>query len=56
METDIYILYRIIKLTKIKFKESLIDPEEALDELLFSTRQELNFNLEAKNTLKFKIK
>ncbi len=54
METDIYILYRIIKLTKIKFKESLIDPEEALDELLFSTRQELNFNLEAKNTLKFK--
>lgn len=54
METDIYILYRIIKLTKIKFKEALIDPEEALDELLFSTKQELDFNLEAKNMLKFK--
>ncbi|CAB1262796.1 Protein kinase [Clostridiaceae bacterium BL-3] len=54
METDIYILYKIIKITKVKFKESLIDPEEALDELLFSTKQELNFNLEASNMSKFK--
>ncbi|PRR84871.1 putative protein kinase UbiB [Clostridium luticellarii] len=54
IKTDIYILYKIIKLTKLKFKDSLIDPEEALDELLFSTEQELNFNLEAKNMYKFK--
>lgn len=54
METDISILYKIIKFTKNKFKDSIIDPEEALDELKFSTKQELNFDLEVKNMIKFK--
>lgn len=54
METDISILYKIIKFTKNKFKNSIIDPEEALDELKFSTSQEFDFNLEAKNMIKFK--
>ncbi|WP_446898185.1 ABC1 kinase family protein [Clostridium sp. LBM24168] len=54
METDISILYKIIKLTKNKFKNLIIDPEEAIDELKFSTSQELNFDLEVKNMIKFK--
>lgn len=54
MQIDINILYRIIKLAKNKFKNALIDPEEALDELLFSIEQELNFKLEYKNMIKFK--
>ena len=54
METDISILYKIMKLTKNKFKDALIDPEEALNELLSSTRKELDFNLEADNMIKFK--
>ncbi|MCH3965443.1 MAG: AarF/ABC1/UbiB kinase family protein [Clostridium sp.] len=54
METDISILYKIIKFTKNRFEDSIIDPEEALDELKFSTSQELDFNLEAKNMIKFK--
>ncbi|MBP2034075.1 ubiquinone biosynthesis protein [Clostridium algifaecis] len=54
METDISILYKIIKFTKRKFEDSIIDPEEALDELKFSTSQEFDFNLEAENMIKFK--
>ena len=54
METDISILYKIMKLTKNKFKDALIDPEEALKELLSSTRKELDFNLEADNMIRFK--
>ncbi|MFL0195045.1 ABC1 kinase family protein [Clostridium sp. WILCCON 0269] len=54
IETDITLLYKIIKLTKNKFRNVLIDPEEALDELLFSTEQELNFKLECENMIKFK--
>ncbi|WP_368489374.1 ABC1 kinase family protein [Clostridium sp. BJN0013] len=54
METDISLLYKIIKLSRNKFKNVLIDPEEALDELLFSTKRELNFKLECENMIKFK--
>jgi ubiquinone biosynthesis protein len=54
METDISILYKIIKITKNKFQDSIIDPEEALDELKFSTDKEFNFKLEAENMIKFK--
>lgn len=54
METDIFILYKILKLAKNKFKDTLIDPEEALKELLSSTKKELDFNLEADNMIKFK--
>lgn len=51
---DIYILYKILLLTKAKFSDSLIDPKEALDELTLSTEEELDFNIEASNLLKFK--
>lgn len=54
IETDINLLYKIIKLSRNKFKNVLIDPEEALDELLFSTERELNFKLEYENMIKFK--
>lgn len=54
MKTDISILYKIVKLTKNKFSDSIIDPEEALNELLSSTEQELDFKSESKNIKKFK--
>ncbi|TDT63354.1 ABC1 kinase family protein [Fonticella tunisiensis] len=54
MELDIAILKRILSLTAIKFEDSLIDPREALDEILISTRRELNFINEAKSIEKFK--
>ncbi|WP_029451808.1 ABC1 kinase family protein [Clostridium algidicarnis] len=54
METDISILSRIFNLTKAKFKDTLIDPSEALNELLDSTRLELDFNIEGENIEKFR--
>ena len=54
MKLDISILKRIVKLTKSKFSETLIDPEEALHEILMTTELELNFNNEIKNINKFK--
>ncbi|SUY44900.1 putative unusual protein kinase [Clostridium putrefaciens] len=54
MEMDISILSRIFNLTKAKFKDTLIDPTEALNELLDSTRLELDFNIEAENIEKFR--
>jgi ubiquinone biosynthesis protein len=54
MKLDISILIRLAKLTKARFADALINPEEALYELLYSTEQELDFNYEAKNNLKFK--
>lgn len=49
---DIYILKRIIKLTKITV--TIVDPLEVLNELEESTKKELNFLLEAENIKKFK--
>lgn len=55
METDISILSKIFNLTKAKFKDTLIDPSEALNELLDSTRLELDFQIEAQNIERFRI-
>lgn len=54
MELDIAILKRIVSLTKVKFKDTLIDPLDALDEILLSTRKELNFKNEARCIEKFR--
>lgn len=54
MMMDIEILSKIFRLTKAKFSDAVIDPEEALEELLSSTEKELNFNYEATNMEKFK--
>lgn len=54
MKMDLSILYRIASLTKAKFQDSLINPLEALDEIISSTQMELNFNNEVKNIIKFR--
>jgi ubiquinone biosynthesis protein len=54
MRLDISILYKLIKLTKAKFSDSLIDPLDALDELLYATEMELNFKNEIANIDNFK--
>lgn len=54
MEMDISILKKIIKLTKWKLPDVLIDPEQALNEILSSTENELNFKIESENIKKFK--
>ncbi|MGH4121528.1 MAG: ABC1 kinase family protein [Clostridium sp.] len=54
MKLDISILVRLIKLAKARFSDALIDPEEALHEILLITELELDFNNEAKNINNFK--
>lgn len=54
MKLDISILIRIVKFTKTKFSDALIDPEEALHEILLTTELELDFNNEVKNINNFK--
>jgi len=54
MRLDISILTRIVKFTKAKFTQSLIDPEEALHEILLTTELELDFTNEVKNISTFK--
>ncbi|SHI05388.1 ABC1 kinase family protein [Clostridium grantii] len=54
MRLDISILYKLIKLTKTKFSDFLIEPLDALDELLYATEMELNFENEVKNIDQFK--
>jgi ubiquinone biosynthesis protein len=53
MKMDISILNRILSMTKARLKDFLIDPKEALGEILASTERELNFELEAKNIERF---
>lgn len=53
MKLDLSILSRLLNLTKNHFKEFLLDPQEALDELFTSTEKELNFENEANNIEKF---
>ncbi len=53
MRMDLAILSRILNMTRARFKDFLIDPKEALDEILASTERELNFELEAKNIERF---
>lgn len=54
MAIDISILRRLVTLTKAKFADTLIDPEEALDEILAATELELDFKTEGKNLDKFR--
>lgn len=54
MHLDISILIKILSLTKAKFSDALIDPKEALEEILDSTEMELNFENEAANIKKFR--
>lgn len=53
MKLDLSILRKIIGLAKNSFNDFLIDPEEAIKEITFSTAQELNFKNEAENIIKF---
>lgn len=53
MRLDIYILKKIFSLTKAKFEDAIIDPKEALDEILSSTELELDFKNESENLKKF---
>jgi ubiquinone biosynthesis protein len=53
MELDVAILKRILKLTAARFQDALINPLEALDEILASTRKELDFRNEAESINKF---
>jgi ubiquinone biosynthesis protein len=54
MKMDISILSKILNLTKARFNDSIIDPKEALDELMESTSLELDFRNEAKNINHFR--
>ena len=53
MKMDLSILLRITKLTKIKFQDSLINPTDAVLELIDITEKELNFLIEKENIIKF---
>lgn len=54
MNLDLNILHKILKLSKAKFADALIDPLEALDEIRWSTELELDFKIEANNICKFR--
>lgn len=54
MKLDISILMRIVKFTKAKFSDALIDPQQALHEILLLTELELDFKNEVKNISTFK--
>lgn len=53
MELDLAILLRLMKMTKTRFQDSLIDPVEAVRELMDTTGRELNFLNEVTNIKKF---
>lgn len=55
MHLDLSILSKIFSLTKARFSDALIDPKEAVDELINSTKIELDFNFERENIKKFRI-
>ncbi|WP_138206553.1 ABC1 kinase family protein [Haloimpatiens lingqiaonensis] len=55
MHLDLSILSKIFSLTKARFSDALIDPKEAVDELIDATKTELDFNFERENIKKFKI-
>lgn len=54
MHIDLSILSKILHLTKAKFTDTIIDLKDAIDELLKSTEDELNFRNEVLNLKKFK--
>lgn len=53
LELDIAILKKLAALTKARFEDALIDPGAALNEILLSTRNELDFSQEASAMEKF---
>ncbi|EJO5348936.1 AarF/ABC1/UbiB kinase family protein [Clostridium botulinum] len=53
MNMDLAILKKIFDIGKIKTFDTLIDPKEAIDELINATNLELNFNNEKENIKKF---
>lgn len=53
MQLDIAILIRIFKFTKARIKIPIIDPIEVLEEIESTTKEELDFKLEADNIKKF---
>lgn len=54
MKLDLVILHKLIQLTKARFTDALIDPEDAIEELRLSMERELDFKYEAKNMQRFK--
>lgn len=54
MHLDLSILSKIFSLTKARFSDALIDPKEAVDELINSTKIELDFDFERENIKKFR--
>lgn len=54
MEIDLDILLKLAKISKGHIGDTIIDPIGAIDELIESTKKELNFKTEAENILKFK--
>ncbi len=54
MNMDLNILKRIFTIGKIKTFDTLINPKEAIDELINATNLELDFNNEKENIKKFK--
>lgn len=54
MTTDISILMRIFSLNKVRDRIKIIDPIEALNELLMITQKELNFLIEKESMERFR--
>lgn len=54
IKMDLEILSKILSLAKTKLSNLIIDPQEAIEELKFSTKLELDFNNEVKNLKRFK--
>lgn len=54
LNLDLSIIKKIVTLTKAKFEDSLMNPKECIDEIIYATRQELNFENEALNLKRFK--
>lgn len=54
MNLDLKLLKKIVSMTKSSFKDSLIDPIEAIEEIEEATAKELNFIYEANHIIEFK--
>lgn len=54
MQMDLAILLKIANITKAHFADAIIDPVGAIEELIQSTKEELNFKNETANIKKFK--
>lgn len=54
MKIDLSIIGKLVNITKARFTDTLIDPKDVIEELLESTKQELDFETELSNIKKFK--